>query len=315
MWSSTNTALANREPVGREFNGRVARVSKLRHSRPFVHVAALLCLLSVCAAQKIQAPTSVTAGEDATISTIGSGTATFYLFGPGVASKQDVRLGADIHLAAKDLQNAGAYTAVICGDPCRSTNIYVVASKTSGLTFLVHPSRVPVGQTDAVSGVAFPFDQFHNLVLAPVSVDFQLTAGASSLMSRAIHSENGVAWFRTASGKSAGPLQVVATVGALRAARAVQQVAFEPCNLRIKGQRTSKGIMVETEPVKDCAGNPLPDGTIVTFSASDANGKSTVDAPVKQGVARAQLEASDSMIVSAASGVVTGNELRIGARP
>jgi hypothetical protein len=94
----------------------------------------------------------------------------------------------------------------------------------------------------------------------------------------------------------------------------VQQVASDPCNLRITGQRTATGILVQTEPVYDCAGNPVPDGTIVTFTATAGDMKSTVDAPVKQDVARAQIIAPGSAVISAASGVVVGNELRLGAR-
>ena len=94
----------------------------------------------------------------------------------------------------------------------------------------------------------------------------------------------------------------------------MQQVASDPCNLRIKAQRTAKSILVETEPVRDCSGNAVPDGTIVTFTATDPAGKSTVDMPVKQGVARAQLLASGSAVISVASGVVMGNQLRLGAQ-
>ena len=110
-------------------------------------------------------------------------------------------------------------------------------------------------------------------------------------------------------------LQVTAALDTVTSRRAVQQVASEPCNLRIQGQRTAKGIEVETEPVRDCAGNPLADGTIVTFTASSDNVKSTVDAPIKRGVARAEMQAPGAATISAASGVVMGNDLRIGGRP
>jgi hypothetical protein len=72
--------------------------------------------------------------------------------------------------------------------------------------------------------------------------------------------------------------------------------------------------VLETEPVRDCAGNPVPDGTIVSFTAKSGKDTSTVDAPIKQGIARAQITAAGAVVVSAASGVVMGNELRMGAR-
>lgn len=275
---------------------------------------AVLCLSSVCAAQDIRVPNSAVAGEAASVSTTGSGKATFYLFGPRVARKFDVSLGEEIQLQASDLRGAGEYFALFCSGECHGASFYVAAEKPASLTFLVHPSRVPVAEGDAVSGVAIPFDQFRNLVLAPETISFQLTSGNASLLSRPVRTKDGIAWFRTASGKSAGAVQVVASLNDLSTRRAVQQVASDPCNLRITGQRTAKGIMVQTEPVHDCAGNPVPDGTIVTFTATAGNEKSTVDAPIKQDIARAQIVASGAAVISAASGVVMGNELRVGAR-
>ena len=282
-------------------------------------ICAAMCLagstVGLSAAQDIRVPASDIAGDEASISTTGSGKATFYLLGPGVSRKSEVSLGEEIHLAGQELRNAGDYLAVICSATCESATFYVTAAKPASLTFLVHPSRVPVSREDAVSGVALPFDKFHNLVLTPQTVNFQLTAGTSSLFSRQARTEYGVAWFRTSSSKSAGALQVVASQDDLSTRRAVQQVASEPCNLRIKGERTAKGIVVETEPVHDCAGNVLPDGTIVTFTATEGDHRSTVDAPIKKGIARAQIEGSGPALISVASGVVMGNELHIGAKP
>jgi len=272
-------------------------------------------LCSVCAAQDIHPPTSASAGEDTHLTAAGSGKATFYLMGPGVSSKSEVELGQEVRIPAQNVRNAGNYSAILCSDTCRSATFYVTPAPPATLTFLVHPSRVPVGQNDAVSGVALPFDQFHNLVVAPHEINFQLTSGNPNLMSRTVRTQNGIAWFRTNSGKNAGVLQVNASLDAVTSRRAVQQVASDPCNLRIKGQRTTKGIVVETELVRDCSGNPVPDGTIVTFTANSDNTKSSVDAPIKRGIARAQIEALGAATISAASGVVMGNELRIGAQP
>lgn len=282
-------------------------------------ICAALCLAAtvaeVSSAQDLRVPASAVAGDDATISTTGSGKATFYLLGLGVSRKSNVNLGDEIHLHSQDLRNAGQYLAILCSESCRSAGFYVTAAKPATLTFLVHPSRVPVSLGDAISGVVLPFDQFHNLVLNPVTVNFQLTAGTAPLFSRQARTQDGVAWFRTSSGKSAGVSQVVVSLDDLSARRAVQQVASDPCNLRITGQRTPAGVLVQTEPVHDCAGNIVPDGTIVTFTATETNGKSTVDAPIKQGVARALLTKSDAAVISVASGVVMGNELRMGVQP
>jgi hypothetical protein len=277
-------------------------------------ICAVLCLLGVAAAQDIHVPGSAIAGDDASISTTGSGKAIFLLFGPGVSRKTDVMLGEDIHLQGRDVRIAGEYFAVVCSGECHSAGFFVKPAKSTSLTFLVHPSRVPVAQGDAVSGVAIPFDEFRNLVLSPETIHFELTAGKTPLLSRSVATKDGIAWFRTASGKSAGALQVVASFEDLSTLRAVQQVASDPCNLRITGQRNAKGILVQTEPVHDCAGNPVPDGTIVTFTATANGEKSTVDAPIKQDVARAEIMASGPAVVSAASGVVMGNELRVGER-
>jgi hypothetical protein len=276
-------------------------------------ICAVLCLLGVSRAQEVRVPQKVAAGTEASISTAGSGKATFYLFGPGVSHKNEVNLGEDIHLQSDDLRIAGEYFVVLCSGDCQSNSFFVTAAKASSLTFLVHPSRVPVAQSDAVSGVAIPFDKFRNLVLAEESVNFALSTGKASVMERSVPTKDGIAWFRTASGKTAGAVQVEASLHDIATRRAVQQVASDPCNLRITGQRNSTGILVQTEPVHDCAGNPVPDGTIVTFTATAGNDKSTVDAPIKQDIARAQIAASGPVTISAASGVVMGNELHMGA--
>jgi len=266
-------------------------------------------------AQEIRVPDSLVAGETSTISTAGSGKASFYLIGPGVSRKSDVSLGEEIRIEGGELRVAGEYLALLCAETCHGSSFYVTATKPASLTFLVHPSRVPVAASDAVSGVALAFDQFRNLVLTPQTINVQLSAGNTSLFSRSVQTQNGVTWFRTTSGKSAGALQVTASMGELSTRRAVQEVASDPCNLRIKGERTRSGIVVETEPVHDCTGNTVPDGTIVTFTANGPDGKSTVDAPIKQGIARAQIEASGAEVISVASGVVIGNELHIGGHP
>jgi hypothetical protein len=272
-----------------------------------------LSVVYAASAQDLQlrVPSNAVAGQAVAIATLGSGSATFYLNGPSIFLKREVQLGQNVDLTAKDVQAAGRYIAIICAGTCSSTGFFVSPGRPASLAFIVHPSRAPVGANDVISGVALPLDQFRNMILAPATVQFQLTAKNSASTSHSVQSRDGVAWFRAGSGKSAGPIQVSASLNDLSARRVVQQVASDPCNLRIKGQRTAKGILVETEPVRDCSGNPVPDGTIVTFTAKNGHDVSFVDAPVKQDVARATLLASGPVVVSAASGVASGNELRI----
>lgn len=279
-------------------------------------LAALVCLVAASLAQdeNLRVPSAALSGQATSIATGGSGSATFYLVGPAVALRRDVQLGQDIQLSGNDIQTAGRYVAIVCSSSCSSAAFFVRAGKPSSLTFLVHPSRAPVGQPDIISGVAFPFDEFGNLILAPETVQFQLASKESSLGAHSVQTENGVAWLRSASGKSAGAVQITASLHDVIARRVVQQVASDPCRLQIKADRTAKGVEVETAPVRDCAGNPVPDGTIVTFTAKNGDEISTVDAPVKQDVARARIQAKGSIVISAASGVVMGNEVRVGGQ-
>jgi hypothetical protein len=292
------------------------RCSIRRQARWGLVVASLLGLVALASAQDVElrVPSSVPAGQAASVTSSGSGRATFYLLGPSVAFKRDAQLGEQISLPAKELQTAGRYVALMCTDTCNSAAFFVVPAKPVSLTFVAHPSRAPVAVNDVISGVALPFDEFHNLVLAPQNIDFQMSTKGGTPMSHKVQTKNGIAWFRASSGKTAGPLQVQASIGDVNARRVVQQVASDPCRLRINGRRTAKGIEVETDPVRDCSGNPVPDGTIVTFTAKGDGETSTVDAPVKQDVARARITANGPVVISAASGVVMGNELRVGGK-
>jgi hypothetical protein len=276
-----------------------------------------LGISTLCVAQQggLHVPASVEAGGQATVPTEGSGMGTFYLLGPSESIKQDITLGKEIQLSPEQLRSAGRYVAVVCGGSCQSAAFFVVPAKAGVLSLLVHPSRVPVGQPDAISAVVFPFDRFNNLVLGPVPVDFRMSLNNADMMSRSMQTQHGVAWLRTASIGRAGTLQVVVQSGDVSARRVVQQVAAEACNLRVKLENSPKGVVAETEPVRDCSGNPLPDGTIVTFRETGPKGVSTVDAPVKKGVARAQMDASGGAVISVASGVVMGNEVRVGGKP
>ena len=103
----------------------------------------------------------------------------------------------------------------------------------------------------------------------------------------------------------------LAEIGGAEEPRIIQQVASDACNLRITARRNAKGVEIVTDPVRDCRGNAVPDGTVVSFTLVDSKGKTTIDAPVKKGVARAELPVNGNATISVASGVVMGNEIRI----
>lgn len=278
-------------------------------------VLAVLALASAAWAAELRAPAEVTAGTAFTIESGGSGTATFYLIGPAVVSKRKVELGSGIAVQGEEVENAGRYTALVCSGDCTAATFYVRAANPARLSFLVHPSRVPVAESNGMSAVAFVFDRFQNLVLSPETVTFGVAPRTGPAISDARRTENGVAWIRMSSGQKEGSVKISAAVGKDDAVRVAQQIASEACNLRIKGEWVSKKFMVETEPVRDCSGNNVPDGTIVSFTESDSTGKTTVDVPIKKGIAQVQMPISGQAHITVASGVVTGNELNVaGAR-
>jgi hypothetical protein len=55
----------------------------------------------------------------------------------------------------------------------------------------------------------------------------------------------------------------------------------------------------------------VPDGTVVSFTMTDSAGKTTVDVPIKRGVAKIEMPIKGRARVTVASGVVTGNELEV----
>jgi hypothetical protein len=279
-------------------------------------IAALFCISLALAAPtfaaEIHAPAQVTAGTSFSIATSGSGKATLYLIGPYSVSKRTVEAGGDISIDASEVEHAGQYSAVLCAGQCSTTHLFVRPTDGSRISLLVHPSRVPVADSNAISAVAFVFDRFHNLNLAPgAAVDFKLIPKESGELSQARPIENGVAWVRMTSGRKEGPVTIGASLGKTSEIRVVQQVAADACNLRIKAERLEREFFVETDPVRDCSGNSVPDGTVVSFTKTDGSGKTTVDVPIKRGIAKVGMSVVGEAHITVASGVVTGNELNV----
>ena len=267
-----------------------------------------VCLFAayVARAADVSAPRQAVAGNAVSLPTSGNGNATLYVFGPGTAIKKNVQLGDNVQLP---LTRAGRYTAILNG---QSVTFDVAPGEASEVAFLARPSRVPADRKDAITGTVFLFDQERNLVTSPTPVKFDLTVAGGQPQSRTVQSKNGVAYIKLDSGRKAGPAQFVATVRNASIRRVVQETAADPCNLRMRAQPTKDGLLVETDPVRDCAGNPVPDGTIVTFTATSPQGRDTVDARIKKGIATAELPHMQNATLSVAAGVVVGNEIHVG---
>src|SRR5947208_7673680 len=123
----------------------------------------VLALAATAAASEIHAPAQTSAGSAISISTSGSGEATFYLIGPASATKQKVQAGSDVPIDGDQLDSAGRYVAILCAsDGCTSTSFFVNPGTSNGLGLLVHPSRDPVGTANGIITVAVAFVIFNN---------------------------------------------------------------------------------------------------------------------------------------------------------
>lgn len=272
------------------------------------------CVVSSAAlwAAEIHPPPQVKAGASFSIPSSGAGNGTFYLIGPAHVSKRQVSLGSDISVDGAEVEHAGRYTAILCGGECSSADFYVLPAAADRLSLLVHPSRVPVSSPNAISAVAFVWDAFHNLEFSLESVKFTVNPDEHDALSESRPTTNGVAWIRLSSGPKGGTAKLEASIPKVSEVRVVQQVASDACNLRIKASSLPKKVLVETDPVRDCSGNFVPDGTVVSFTLTDATGKTTVDVPIKRGVAKVEIPETGRARITVASGVVTGNELSVG---
>jgi hypothetical protein len=278
-------------------------------------IAVMLGFAFLAGAQNLTLPTDATAGQSVSIQTRGSGSATLYLFGPGTALKRKVELGQPVQIEGDQLNQAGRYTVVIEGGENAKGSFFVAPAKLENVAFLARPSRVPAAHKNVITGSAYLFDRYNNLMIEQYPVKFDLTVAGAPTATRTEGSRGGVAWVKMDSGKRAGSAQFTASANETAVQRVVQETASDPCTIRMKAQAAKNGnILVETDPIRDCAGNPVPDGTIVTFTATDKNGRSTVDARIKRGVAQAELPAEQNATLSVAAGVVLGNEIHWGGK-
>jgi hypothetical protein len=277
-------------------------------------LAMLLLLAAAAEAAELHVPTSIEAGQAFSIQLEGSGSATFYLIGPDHVIKRSLSLGSTLQIQSSDVHAAGRYQALLCDSSCTSAAFEVKAGQPGSLSFFLHPSRVPVSMPDSIDATAFVFDQYSNLILTPSEVDFRVTPANGPGFSRQSPTHDGVTSIRMNSTPHEGPVRVTAVIGKIEEPRVIQQVAAEACGLRMKAVTNGNSVSLETDPVRDCSGNALPDGTVVSFTKIDSEGKSTVDTPIKKGIAQVKFSLHGRAQISVACGVVLGNEVELNGK-
>lgn len=257
-------------------------------------------------------PASVTAGSAFSIATNGSGRGMLYIVGLGQVIKRDVQLGEATFIAAGSLHNAGQYLVVLAGSGATQTLPLEVkpAAEPADLSFLARPSRLPVGLHDGITGAVYIFDPYKNLMTSPVPVNFELSGPSGTTQTRTVVTHEGAAWTEMDSTTHQGNDKFIAHIGNVASTRVIGQVPGDPCGLQMTASPAGSEVKLETAPVRDCSGNAVPDGTIVTFTEAFGGSQSTVDVPIKRGIAAVAMPAHPGAVISVASGVVMGNQIR-----
>ncbi len=279
---------------------------------------AMMADLAIAQEQGINLPKSIEAGSVFSVRCSGSGEGTVYIVGPGQVLRRDVQLGSTTSFPAGSLTHAGRYLAILSAsgsssdagsNPVSSFDV-VPASEPAKISFLARPSRLPVDIHDAITGAVYLFDTYQNLILTPMPVSFDLTNPSGAGQKRSVTTRDGAAWTAMDSSAHDGTDHFVASAGDVSSARAVVQVAGDACNLRMSVTPSDGKLVVATDPVRDCSGNAVPDGTIVTFTEAANGSKTTVDVPLKRGIAKVEMPEVQGAIFTVASGVSLGNQVR-----
>jgi hypothetical protein len=262
----------------------------------------------------MQIPSTVTAGSALTIPTSGSGKAELYIVGPPQALRREVQLGDPVTIASGELYSAGHYIAILVQGSSNEAEEFDVqpAAKPGSLGFLAKPSRLPVNVHNGISGAVYVFDLYHNLITTPLPATLELSGAGGAGQTRSVTTRNGLAWATMDSAAKESAARFTARVGDVSSTRIINQVPGDPCSISISAKPSGSRLEVQTAPLRDCGGNAIPDGTIVTFTETYGNSQSTVDVPLKQGIASVAMPATPGATISVASGVVAGNEIRWG---
>lgn len=262
--------------------------------------------------ETLSLPKSIEAGSAFSIQNAGSGEATLYIVGPGQALKRTVQLGTPTYFPAGSLCNAGHYVVILAQAAGTNTGSFDVTPVRAPviLSFLAKPSRLPVGLHDGITGAVYVFDAYHNLIVTPTPVFFELSSPTGAVQKQMATTRAGAAWTEMDSTSQQGSSKFVARAGDVSSASIISQVPGDPCDLQVSAQPSGQELDLQTAPVRDCSGNAVPDGTIVTFTETYPGGQSTVDVPLKRDIAEVKMPAHSGATFTVASGVVLGNQIR-----
>jgi hypothetical protein len=222
-----------------------------------------------------------------------------------------VQLGETTNFPEGSLYNAGRYLAVLAGESSAQNDSFdvVPASKLVNMSFFAKPSRLPVGLHEGISGAVYIFDAYHNLIVAPTPVSFELSSPSGTVQKRVVVARQGAAWTAMDSTPQQGIDKFIARSGDISSTRVVGQIPSDPCGLKMSARQSGQQVQLVTDPVRDCSGNAIPDGTIVTFTESYRGAQSTIDEPLKHGIAEVTMQVHAGAKLSVASGVVMGNQI------
>jgi hypothetical protein len=275
-------------------------------------LAVVLSHLGFAEGGSMSLPKTIEAGSSFSFQTPGSGTASLYIVGTGQVLKRDVQLGQTEFFSAGSLYNAGHYLVILAGDSLNEAGTFdvVPASKAASLIFLAKPSRLPVSLHDGITGGVYVFDAYHNLISVPIPVSFELSSPSGIIQKHVVVARDGAAWTEMDSTAQQGIDHFVARAGEISSTRVVGQVPGDPCGLKMNAQSSGQQVQLATDAVRDCNGNAIPDGTIVTFTETYNGSQSTIDEPLKHGIAQVIISAHYGAMFSVASGVVIGNQIR-----
>ena len=264
--------------------------------------------------ETLNVPKSIEAGSAFSIQNAGSGGATLYIVGPGQVLKRTVQLGTATYFPAGSVYNAGHYVVILAQANGTSTQSFDVTpvSTPASLSFFAKPSRLPVGLHDGITGAVYVFDVYHNLIATPTPVSFELSSPSGAVQKQLVSTRAGAAWAAMDSTSHQGSSKFVAQAGGVSSTSIIRQVPGDPCDLKISAQPSGPELDLQTAPVRDCSGNAVPDGTIVTFTETYPGGQSTVDVPLKRDFAEVKMPTHDGATFTVASGVVLGNQIRWG---